>query len=128
MNNDKMTSEQLAYEKKELRWFLIILAVFLVVCIVIYVVSGYIGRAQYASHTPIVRPSLSDEIPEEQKININTATKEELMTVNGIGSVTADNIIEYREHNNGFLDVDELTEVHGIGEKSLEKMRPYLTA
>lgn len=123
-----MTPEQLAYEKKELRLFLMILAAFLAVCAAINIVFDYVGRAQYATHTPIVRSSLSDEIPESEKININTATKEELMTVSGIGSVTADNIIEYREQNNGFLDVDELTEVHGIGEKSLEKMRPYLTA
>ena len=125
---DKMTPEQLAYEKKELRLFLIILAVFLIVCLAIYIIFDNVGRAKYSSHTPIVRPSLSDEIPESEKININTATKEELMTVNGIGNVTADNIIYYREHNNGFLDVDELTEVRGIGEKTLEKMRPYLTA
>ncbi len=128
MKKDKMTPGQLAYEKKELHLFFIILTVFLAVCAGIYIFYDNTGRAQYSSMTPIIRHSAADDIPESEKVNINTASKEELMTVNGIGSVTADNIIDYREHNNGFLDVDELLQVHGIGEKSLDKMRPYLTA
>lgn len=56
-------------------------------------------------------------------ININTATKEELMTLNGIGEVKATAILEYRRENGNFYTVDELTNVKGIGEKTLEKIR-----
>lgn len=56
-------------------------------------------------------------------ININTATKEQLMTLNGIGEVKAAAILEYRRENGNFYTVDELTNVKGIGEKTLEKIR-----
>lgn len=63
----------------------------------------------------------------EEKVNINTASKEELIGLNGIGEVLADRIIEYREANGGYKDVRELTNVKGIGEKLLEKLLPYMT-
>ena len=49
------------------------------------------------------------------------------MTLDGIGEVTAEKILEYRDKNNGFLTIDELTEVDGIGEGKLEKIRNRIT-
>lgn len=54
-------------------------------------------------------------------ININTANKEELKTLVGIGDAKADAIMKYREENGGFKAVEELTKVDGIGEKTLSK-------
>lgn len=57
------------------------------------------------------------------KVSLNNGTLEELMTIKGIGETKAKAIIEYREKFNGFVSIDEITEVKGIGEKTLEKIR-----
>lgn len=63
----------------------------------------------------------------QSKVNINTATVEELTTLSGIGESKAKAILEYREENGLFKSVDELVNVTGIGEKSLEKIRDDIT-
>ena len=60
-------------------------------------------------------------------VNVNTATAEELEQLPGIGASRARAVIEAREARGGFDSVDELVEVKGIGEASLEKLRPHLT-
>ena len=59
-------------------------------------------------------------------IDVNTAGKDELMEVPGIGPETADMILERRETKGPFEDIDELTEIYGIGEKKLQKFKEYL--
>ena len=60
------------------------------------------------------------------KININTATKEELMTLPGIGESRALSIIAYRKEHGGFSSPEEIMEVSGIKEGMYEKMKEYI--
>ncbi len=62
-----------------------------------------------------------------QKININSASAAELENLPGIGPVTAAAIVAYREEKGPFASVDALTEVSGIGEATLEKIKPNAT-
>lgn len=64
--------------------------------------------------------------PKEKKGFLNQATLEEFQTLPGIGPAKAMAIINYREEFGMFNSVDELTNVSGIGEKTLEKLRDYL--
>lgn len=57
------------------------------------------------------------------KVNINTALKEELATLPGIGETLAERIIAYREENGPFQKTEELVNVGGIGEKKWEAIR-----
>lgn len=60
------------------------------------------------------------------KIAVNTATVEELDTLPGIGPSRAQAIIDYREENGPFKKLEDLLNVTGIGEKSLEKLKDYI--
>lgn len=56
-------------------------------------------------------------------INLNTATKEQLGTLNGIGEKTAGKIIDYRTKNGSFETIEDLTKVNGIGDSKLDGIR-----
>lgn len=60
-------------------------------------------------------------------VNLNTATKDDLDGVKGIGPVKAQSIIDYRKKNGAFKSVDELENVKGFGSKSVKKLRSELT-
>ena len=60
-------------------------------------------------------------------LNLNTASKEELVALSGIGPARAQAIIDYRVQHGGFKTVDELKDVKGIGARRVEKLKSELT-
>ena len=64
-----------------------------------------------------VAPTMAEDMG---KVNINTATREQLMSLKGIGESYADRIIEYREKNGPLQTPEDLLKIKGIGEKTLE--------
>jgi comEA protein len=62
-----------------------------------------------------------------EKVNINTAAKDDLITLPGIGATLADRIISYREVEGKFGSVEDLKKVKGISGKKLDKLKPHVT-
>ena len=60
-------------------------------------------------------------------VNINTASKQELMTLPGVGAVVAERIIAYRAKVGSFTSCEELRKVKGIGKRKLEQLLPLVT-
>ena len=62
-----------------------------------------------------------------EKINLNTATEEQLQSLPGIGPSSAKNILEYRNKAGKFNRIEEIINVKGIGEKKFQKIKDRLT-
>jgi competence protein ComEA len=67
------------------------------------------------------------EPAEGQPLNLNTATLEQLDTLSGIGPLTAQKILDFREERGGFGSIEELGEIPGIGDKRLASLREEVT-
>ena len=85
--------------------------------------KGAYEKAYPASITKVMTALLEGEI-----IDLNTAAPEDLERLPGIGPAKAEAIAAYRTEHGPFRTVDQLMEVSGIGEATLEALRPYITA
>lgn len=92
---------------------------------VVYVASKDENISVVASTT--TSSAMSQEEKNTSRVNLNTATEADLQTISGIGAKRATDIIAYREANGGFKSVDDLNNVSGIGDKTMESIRPYVT-
>ncbi|MEW4262373.1 helix-hairpin-helix domain-containing protein [Priestia megaterium] len=77
--------------------------------------------------SPVSSISSSGTSNDQPLVNINTANTDELQTLNGIGPSKASAIVSYREENGLFQKVEDLGQVSGIGDKSLEKIKAQIT-
>lgn len=101
----------------------------------------YDGRMIYVPTAKEIEENLSPELWKQSsgqsagesstsssgKVNINTAAKEQLMTLSGIGESKADSIIKYRTENGSFSAVEDITKVSGIGEAMFNKIKDDIT-
>ena len=94
-----------------------------------------IGFRIYQNRTVKISPpepvAVTEPVQEEsvatEKININKATKEELVTIYGIGEVLAERIIKQRESIGEYMSVEELLSIEGIGEKLFQQIEKFIT-
>jgi len=96
-------------------------------------ISGLLVLSALAIQTPAVHAQPADsensqanEASQQQRIDLNSATVEQLITLPGVGQSKAKAIIKYREEVGPFLEVAQLTQVKGIGEKMLNKIEGYV--
>ena len=81
--------------------------------------KGYSGSSTYTTKY--------EKLEGQPKINVNNASKGELMRLPGIGDKLSDKIIAYRSVYGGFRTIDDLQSVKGIGVKTVAKLKPYAT-
>lgn len=78
-------------------------------------------------YVPVIGEEVLVESEESGKININKASKEELMTLPGVGESRAESIIKYREDVGAFQNIEDIMQVSGIKEGLFEKIKDLIT-
>lgn len=109
-------------------------AIFVVIALLFAVLMGgiYWGRNMAKqpptqTHTTSPASSAIGQQDTAARVNINTATKEELMTLPGIGEELAQRIINYRQTHGDFQSVADLSFVEGLGQKRIEAILDLVT-
>ncbi|MDP5290883.1 helix-hairpin-helix domain-containing protein [Oceanimonas sp. CHS3-5] len=80
-----------------------------------------------ATGAPVLANEANAESVVVTSININTATQDQLAQLSGVGPAKAQAIVEYRDDNGPFTSVDDLVQVRGIGEATVDKNRHLLS-
>ncbi|MBW8173627.1 helix-hairpin-helix domain-containing protein [Ornithinimicrobium sp. Arc0846-15] len=80
-----------------------------------------------SSDVPTVGQGVASSDESLGAVGLNSASLHQLETIPGVGPVTAGRIVSFREERGPFTSVDQLLDVSGIGEKTLESLRPYVS-
>jgi comEA protein len=76
---------------------------------------------------PVTALAQQGGTPSNEKVNLNTATLEQLQTLPGVGPAIAKNIVDYRTKVGKFAKIEDILNVKGIGEKKFQRMKDRLT-
>lgn len=106
--------------RTELRVLLTAVCVVLLGCIAVRI-------ARWAAWEPELKLQGEEKtIQMPARLDVNTAREDELMLLPGVGPVLAAEIVRYRDEHGPYRSLEELTNVRGIGSKTIERLRPYL--
>jgi comEA protein len=135
MNFFKRLSEHFAFTKNEQKVFLF-LSVVMLAGVAVKVYKAYIVPPSAPSFNYSVSDSIftarsqaltnDSGIVAEKRINLNTASKTELMSLPGIGEAMAERIVLQRNEHGKFKTINELKKIKGIGEKKFKKLKPHI--
>lgn len=103
-------------------FLLVLTALFLLSAGTVYLLTPHTVREDYT-----VEALAPAEEQTEDKVNINTADADRLDALPGIGPVLAQRIIDWRTANGPFTDPEQLLEVDGIGQATLDRLRDHIT-
>ena len=97
------------------------------------VLGIFIGRNLHSDYVQLSHNSnaVTEPLPEstaDYRLNINTASKAQLMDLPGIGETIADRIIAYRTANGPFQNIEDLMNVEGIGQKRMQQIETRIRA
>lgn len=91
-----------------------------------------VGLLVFRTYSPRTNARPTEDLPAvpsvSRPVDLNTADRAELLQLPGVGPTVADAILAHRADRGRFDTVDDLTAVHGVGGKTLDKLRPLLTA
>lgn len=113
---------------------ILIIFVFFIIVTTFKVPKKFITKYEFSESNDFIaandsseNPYLNGEIEKSGLININVATTETLKKLKGIGDVKALAIVDYRNKNGRFKNINEILNVKGIGEKTFDKIKDYIT-
>lgn len=83
----------------------------------------------FAALSGAAQASVEEALPSKDngRLDLNTATRQELVALPGIGTVTADRILMYRQYTGPFRSIEDLRKVRGITAKKLEQLKPLVS-
>lgn len=112
---------------KKPQWILLgITGVFICLLVGIFVGRNLSGSYIRIHNSADSQDSIAATEQNDGRMDINTATSDQLQMLPGIGETLAQRIIDYRTEHGDFKTVGELLQVSGIGESKLEQIKPYI--